>query len=92
MKSTTKNNLSLSTNEIAILVNKTRSEVYYILSNRNIKPIYKDFYKLNYYSIKDIYTVFDILPFVPIIKKPKKQYFEFSNLIVESKINQNGID
>jgi len=92
MKSITKNNLSLSTTEIAVLVNKTRRQVYEILSNRNIKPIYKDVYKLNYYSIKDIYHVFDILIFVPIIKKPKKQYFEFASVIVESKINQNGID
>jgi hypothetical protein len=92
MKSTTKDNLYLTTNEIAISLNKSRREVFDILQNRNVKPDFKNKSNLNFYSLKKINLVFNIVPIIPIIKKTKKPYFEFASVIVESKINQNGTD
>lgn len=92
MKSTTKDNLYLTTNEIAISLNKSRREVFDILQNRNVKPDFKNESNLNFYSLKNINLVFNIVPIIPIIKKTKKPYFEFASVIVESKINKNGID
>jgi hypothetical protein len=101
MKSTTKNEIDLNkefynVKEIAKLINFTSSWTVQLLNKMGFLPskieIRNSKLKVFYYHKFDVYKFLNLDVCIPITKKRRKPYFEFSSLIVESKINQNGID
>lgn len=47
---------------------------------------------LNFYLFETICKIFNLYITIPIVKKERKPYFEFSEITLESKINAYGID
>ena len=95
MKKGTKRH-SLTANEISKITGMHISSVNGFIKKKEIKPLNIKIIKNNkfqkVYYLKRIALTFRIGVFIPIVKKRRKPYFEFSSLILESKINQNGID
>jgi DNA-binding transcriptional regulator GbsR (MarR family) len=82
--------------DISEITGISKPNVYARIENFGIKPdlikLARNGRNLNFYLFETVYKFFDISINIPIIKKERKPYFEFASVIVESKINQNGID
>lgn len=82
--------------EIANLVNKAYSTVYILMNNKGFKPAFKKVLKTGgnefYFKNTDVYKFINLAIYIPVVEKVKKPYFEFSELIIESKLNHNGLD
>lgn len=101
MKSTTKNEIDLSkefynVKEISKLINHTSNWTVQLLKEKGFEPskveITNTKLKVFYYHKFDVYKFLNLDVCIPITKKRRKPYFEFASVIVESKINQNGVD
>lgn len=82
--------------EIAKLLSKSSITVSHSLKEKGYKPVRRKKLRngiLKYYFKKlDVYKFINLAIYLPVVKNAKKQYFEFSEIVLESKINYNGFD
>lgn len=82
--------------DISKITGLSKTYVYTKIESFGIKPDLRETgingRNLNFYLFENIFKFFSLSIIIPIVKKERKPYFEFSEITLESKINAYGID
>lgn len=82
--------------DISEFTGHSKNYVYTKIDSFGIKPdlqkIATNGKNLNFYLFETICKFFSLSIVIPIVKKERKPYFEFSEITLESKINAYGTD
>jgi hypothetical protein len=80
--------------DISNITGLSKTTIYIKIDSFGIKPDLikkaKNRKNLNFYLFETIYKIFNLYITIPIVKKERKPYFEFSEITLESKINNYG--
>jgi len=82
--------------DISNITGLSKTTIYIKIDSFGIKPdlqkIAVNGRNLNFYLFETICKIFNLSITIPIVKKERKPYFEFSEITLQSKINAYGTD